>query len=133
MLRDLEQGLRELSLPSGAPLLEELLLGEEAYRGPYAPLGPDLLFLSKEMQWMGKGLGGFLSHHVFTPAAVRGGHRMEGTLLLHGEGVAPAAPKGAGLWDIAPTVLAYLGVPITGWMDGHPPVSYTHLTLPTKA
>jgi len=120
VLRDLDQGLRELSLPSGGPLVEELLLGEEVYQGPYAPLGPDLLFLSKGLRWMGKGMGGFLSHHVFTPAAVRGGHRMEGILLISGEGVGQTPPQKAALWDIAPTVLAYLGVPIPEWMDGRP-------------
>lgn len=120
VLRDLSQALEELTLPSGRPLLGRLFFGEELYRGPYSSLGPDLLFLSDGLRWMGKGLGGFLSHRVFTPAAVRGGHRMEGALLLHGEGVAPAAPEAAGLWDIAPTVLAYLGVPIPSWMDGRP-------------
>lgn len=120
VLRDLRQGLGELTTPSGEPIVGTLLTGEELYRGPYAPLGPDLLLLPRGLRWMGKGLGGFLSHRVLTPAAVRGGHRLEGALLLTGEGVTPTAPERAALWDIAPTVLAYLGVPIPGWMEGRP-------------
>lgn len=120
VLQDLKQGLTELASPSGEPVVEEVLLGEELYRGPHAPLGPDLLLLPTGLRWMGKGLGGFLSQRVLTSAAVRGGHRLEGSLLLSGEGVTPRSPQGAALWDIAPTVLAYLGVPIPGWMDGHP-------------
>jgi hypothetical protein len=69
---------------------------------------------------MGKGLGGFLSQQVFTPPAVRGGHRLQGALLLTGEGVQPGPAPHARLWDVAPTVLAYLGVPIPSWMDGQP-------------
>ena len=120
VLRDLTQGLEELSTPAGEPVVDTLLPGAELYRGPYAPLGPDLLLLPRDLRWMGKGLGGFLSHRVLTSAVVRGGHRLEGALLLAGEGVVQTSPDQAALWDIAPTILAYLGIPIPGWMDGRP-------------
>ncbi len=120
VLAELTQALGELRTPEGEPVVERVLLGEDLYRGPHAPLGPDLLFLSPGLRWMGKGLGGFLSQQVFTPPAVRGGHRLQGALLLSGEGVQPGLAPHARLWDVAPTVLAYLGVPIPSWMDGQP-------------
>jgi predicted AlkP superfamily phosphohydrolase/phosphomutase len=121
IVRELRQALSELTTPAGERLIDQVYLGEEIYQGPYAPLAPDILFLPAGIRWMGKGLGGFLSRHVFTPAAVKGSHRMEGILLLSGEGVrGGAAPEGAELMDIAPTVLAYLGQPIPSWMDGRP-------------
>jgi len=120
VLRDLSQALSELRLPGGQPFLGELWRGEEIYQGEHAHLGPDLVFLSRGLRWMGKGLGGFLHREVFSPSAVAAGHRMEGVLLISGEGVRQGARLRAHLWDLAPTILALLGVPIPSWMDGRP-------------
>jgi hypothetical protein len=44
---------------------------------------------------------------------------MDGLLLLHGPGLRPGlVVQGAALVDVAPTVLALLGVPIPAAMDG---------------
>lgn len=120
VLSELAQGLEELRVPGGGPLLGEVVFGREVYGGPQAHLGPDLLFLSRDLRWMGKGLGGFLANRVFTPSAVRAGHRMEGALVISGEGVVRGRDLTGALPDLAPTLLALLGVPIPSWMDGRP-------------
>ena len=120
ILRDLAQGLEELRLPDGRPFLGKLWFGTEIYRGEQAHLGPDLVFLSAGLRWMGKGLGGFLYHEVFSPPARAAGHRMEGTLLFSGEGVEAGRGLHGKLWDIAPTILSLLEVPIPKQLDGRP-------------
>jgi len=120
ILRDLAQGLKELRLPDGRPFLGRLWFGTEIYRGEQAHLGPDLVFLSAGLRWMGKGLGGFLHHEVFSPPAMAAGHRMEGTLLFSGEGVERGAQLRGHLWDIAPTILSLLAIPIPDRLDGRP-------------
>jgi len=120
VLRDLVQGLKELRLPDGRPLLGEVLFGRDVYQGEQAELGPDLLFLPAGLRWVGKGLGGFLHHRVFSPPATAAGHRMEGTLILSGEGVKPGEGLHGRLWDLAPTIITLLGAPIPDWLDGRP-------------
>lgn len=119
VLADLAQGLRELSLPNGNPLCEKLFLASELYWGAETSLGPDLIFLPAKLEWMGKGLGGFLHNRVFHSALVAAGHRLEGVIVISGEGVEPTEIR-AELWDIAPTILALVGIPIPTWMDGRP-------------
>ncbi|MCD6320948.1 alkaline phosphatase family protein [Candidatus Bipolaricaulota bacterium] len=117
---EIVQGLRELRTPDGKPLLGKVFFGEEVYEGPRAHLGPDILFLSRGMRTFAKGLGFFLSREIFTPSVVKGGHRLQGMLLVHGEGVAHRGVQGARLWDVAPTVLGLLGAPLPTTMDGRP-------------
>jgi len=47
-----------------------------------------------------------------------GDHSMEGILFMHGDGVAAKQIHGAAVWDIAPTVLHLLGIPIPHHFDG---------------
>src|SRR5439155_3854255 len=48
-----------------------------------------------------------------------GGHHPEGMFLAKGPNVQPGAVRGE-LADVTPTVLALLGVPIPGGLDGDP-------------
>jgi len=118
VVRELEEGLRELRTPDGEKLLGTLARGHEVYSGPRASLGPDLVFLSRELRWMGKGLGGFLQRERFYPAPLPGGHRLDGVWCLRGDRVRSGGGGRLSLMDIAPTVLAMLGVPVPKWMDG---------------
>lgn len=53
-------------------------------------------------------------------AALNGAHRPEGVLYAAGAGLGPAAIHGAWIGDLAPTLLARLGVPIPAWIEGRP-------------
>ncbi len=120
VLRQLEEALRELRTPDGEKLVDFCARGSEIYKGPKAALGPELVFLSRGLRWMGKGLGGFLQRERFYPPPLPGGHRLDGTWALHGAGVTPGNTARLSLADIAPTMLALLGVPVPTWMDGRP-------------
>ena len=66
------------------------------------------------------GLHDFTTHKMISRAfGPTGDHRMEGILIATGPAFrAGAAPDGADLLDIAPTVLQVLGVPVPADMDG---------------
>jgi predicted AlkP superfamily phosphohydrolase/phosphomutase/Flp pilus assembly protein TadD len=60
-------------------------------------------------------------------------HRLEGTILMHGRGVRPGALAGASILDVAPTVLALLGLPSARDMPGRPLPSALDVSRPTEA
>ena len=92
----------------------------EIYRGDHLEEGPDVVFLPVDMRYNGFGLYQFSSKSWLEPSFDRsGGHRMHGTVMLFGPGIRRGQKlEGARLIDLAPTVLAALGVPIPDDMDG---------------
>ena len=54
------------------------------------------------------------------PMALLGTHTRAGVLVVHGPNVAAGTTLDADIVDIAPTVLAWLGLPVPRHMDGHP-------------
>jgi predicted AlkP superfamily phosphohydrolase/phosphomutase len=93
---------------------------EEIYQGDHLDEGPDVVFLPEDMRYNGFGLYQFSSRSWLEPAFDRsGGHRMDGVVMLTGPGIRPGCMlEGARLIDLAPTVLAALGVPVPDDMDG---------------
>ncbi len=120
LLDELSDGLRSLRVPGGARYLGRLHWAGDVYRGNKAHLAPDLLFLPRGLRWPGKGLGGFQRRRVFGSPTVRAGHRMQGLLVMHGQGVRPGRGLRGTLADLAPTILTLLGARIPVWMDGVP-------------
>ena len=80
------------------------------------------------------GAGPAVGHYkIFTPEYMHlsGSHRMNGILVADGPGVRSGkASVDAGVYDITPTILAYLGEPIGDDMDGH---ALTDLFVPALA
>ncbi len=119
--RDLKAGLLEIAHPdTGQPLVQQVYDGEELYHGPHAHLAPDLTVVLNDWRYRTIGLHDFTTHKVISRAfGPTGDHRMEGVLIGSG---APfrqgAAPRGATLLDITPTVLHLLGVPVPDDVDG---------------
>jgi predicted AlkP superfamily phosphohydrolase/phosphomutase len=108
------------------PVTGELYFGEiyrpaDLYNGPFIKEAPDLLPLPRDWCNQGYGVHDFASNRWLEPSPDRTGtHRMDGILLFSGPGIVPGAEiTDAHLWDIAPTVLALMGVPIPTVMDGH--------------
>ncbi len=113
----IRSGLQGLTDPlSGKALASTLLSREEVWADPEAK-GPDLYLIVDNYRYgvASKIVRGRLWE---TPADVAGGHREDGIVLFKGPGV----KKGAGLenayiWDLAPTILHLLDVPVPGQMS----------------
>lgn len=105
---------------TGEPLVEKIYDQHELYNGPLSEMGPDMTVVLKDWNYRTIGLHEFTTHKTISPAfGPTGDHRLEGMIV----GVGPAfeqgaAPKGANLRDIAPTILHLLGVPVPADMDG---------------
>ena len=105
---------------TGERFVGEVYRPHDLYSGPYTDLAADLSFVPRDWSNQGYGVHDFASNRWLEPSPDRSGtHRMNGILLLHGPGIRPNYHvTGASLWDVAPTVLALMGVPIPRAMDG---------------
>lgn len=93
---------------------------EEIYHGPFLEEAPDLVFMPDDLRINGFGLYQFSSNtwleHTFDRS---GGHRMDGILMLYGPGVRQGTfLSDAHITDLAPTILATMGIPVPNDMDG---------------
>jgi predicted AlkP superfamily phosphohydrolase/phosphomutase len=100
---------------------------EDLYRGPLARRAPDLLLeLHHGLARTPPGYRGPALRRLADVeldgergAGTNGVHRPEGLIVAEGKGVVGPAPvHGAWIGDLAPTILAALGVPIPAWMEG---------------
>jgi hypothetical protein len=105
---------------TGLPFVGQIYRGQTLYSGPSTEYGPDLILVPRNPRIAGLGLVEFPSNRWLTSSPDRSGHhRMDGILFLAGPGIGRGAElQGASIMDIAPTVLALLGVPIPRAMDG---------------
>jgi predicted AlkP superfamily phosphohydrolase/phosphomutase len=142
LLNDLKAALMTVPHPekAGEPLVEHIYEADELYDGPNIDLAPDLTVVLKDWRYRTIGLHDFTTNQVITPAfGPTGDHRMDGILIVSGPAFRSGVePRGAGLLDIAPTVLHLLGVPIPDDMDGRvltellkPGLTFTH-PLPVR-
>jgi predicted AlkP superfamily phosphohydrolase/phosphomutase len=95
--------------------------GGDVYRGRFLARAPDLMFLTRDMEYKALGLSDFSSPKILEPVyGCTGNHRMDGILALQGRGVIRegATVDGAEIQDLAPTILYVLGVPVPRDMDG---------------
>jgi predicted AlkP superfamily phosphohydrolase/phosphomutase len=113
---------------TGEPYVERVVRRDEVYSGAWVHRSPDLI-----VRWH---RGGWIDNYVFgdrtgleikriisqqDPIARLGSghHTPQGILILHGEGIRPGVRiEGACVYDIAPTVLYLMGLPIPSDMDG---------------
>jgi len=122
VLEDLTCRLQALADPeTGEPVIEQVIRRDELYDGPYAEQSADLVFLTKGMNYKAMGLSDFSSPRVFDPVyGTTGHHRMNGIMIWHGPGVVTEGKRfeGARIFDLAPTLLYFMGQPIPKTMDG---------------
>jgi hypothetical protein len=92
----------------------------DAYRGPFADSGPDLLIETARTVCMVEGLGRkALMPAGRGPEERTGNHARDGILVLHGADVrAGEVLPLAAIEDVGPTVLHLLGLPSDVDMDG---------------
>jgi predicted AlkP superfamily phosphohydrolase/phosphomutase len=107
---------------TGEPLIGEILKREDIYHGPYLDQAPDLILRPRDERNIFFGLADFGSNNtVDTVYRYSGMHRDYGLLMMSGKGVRKGARiEGAGIEDLAPTILYAMGSPIPPDMDGRP-------------
>jgi predicted AlkP superfamily phosphohydrolase/phosphomutase len=122
LLDELTERLYSLEDPeSGEKVVESVFRASDVYSGRYVDRAPDLMFLTRGMEYKALGLSDFTSPRVLEPVyGCTGNHRMEGILAVQGRGVINEAGTvvGAAIEDLAPTILHMLGVPVPLDMDG---------------
>jgi predicted AlkP superfamily phosphohydrolase/phosphomutase len=102
--------------PNGEPIFERVLLAEEAFEGPVADRGPDVVMPVRTDGYRGPVAG---HRHLVDRHRNSGEHARYGVFVAWGPGVrAGIEVSGARLIDVAPTVLYSLGERPTVEMDG---------------
>ncbi|MCP4361666.1 MAG: hypothetical protein GY796_26950 [Chloroflexi bacterium] len=121
-LRDkLINELQDLCDPDdGQPIATAIYRREEVYDGPYVERAPDILFETRDEQYVGFGIQEFVTNAIAEPSPVFSGcHRRAGMVILHGQpfrqGVSLSQQD---IMDVTPTILHLLGYSVPEDMDG---------------
>ncbi len=113
---DLVTLLRSATTPDGTPVFDAVVRRETLYDGPCVEAAPDILVVPADYDQY---LSASLRAEVFGPPSEPYNHKRHGIVIAAGDAVdETAAPPDAHLFDVAPTVLASLGVPASERMDG---------------
>lgn len=114
------QALRTLTTPDGRPMLDRVIYQPHLSPGEHQDQGPDLHVVLDGYRYISCPLfandGHVISRQIRGDS---GSHRSHGVLIAYGPHIRPgAAIQQAQIVDLAPTVLALLGCPVPGDMDG---------------
>ena len=114
--QELIDALRAVRTPDGDPVFEDVARREEYFEGPYAERAVDVVTVPAAFDHF---LSSRLSGATFGEPSEPWNHKREGVVAMTGDGVEePLTVEGAHLFDVAPTVLATLGLPADVRMDG---------------
>jgi predicted AlkP superfamily phosphohydrolase/phosphomutase len=113
---ELIEALRDLTAPSGDPAFADVIRREAYLWGPYVDDAPDIVAVPNDGISLSARLGG----EVFTRRGETPCRTPTGYLTLTGPGIEPRTLSEAHLFDVAPTLLAALSLPISDRMDGTP-------------
>ena len=108
--------LREVTTPDGEPVFAEVAPRETYFHGPESERAVDVVTVPADFEHF---LSASLRGKQFGPPSEPWNHKLEGVVAAVGEDVDTEGDlEGAHLFDVAPTVLATLGVPADERMDG---------------
>ncbi len=113
--------VRKLREPgSGEPIVLEAYRREDLYHGERLETAPDIIIVTKDCYKCGTGIDELISEvPLDVISKLSGVHRMDGIILAQGPHVRRNGRiEGAGIIDVAPTVLYALGMAIPSDMDG---------------
>jgi len=114
--RQIIEKFQRLRTPDGEMVFEEVLPREEYYHGGESSDAPDILFVPNDSDRCieFKGFG-----RVFRPSSEYW-HKMDGLFAASGPDIARAGhlPSKLSIFDVAPTVLHAMGLPVPRDMDG---------------
>jgi predicted AlkP superfamily phosphohydrolase/phosphomutase len=105
---------------SGEKVVKMAVRREELYDGPYVNDFPDIMYLLNPEYESGRALYGTVISPVYRYRLSKksGLHRMNGIFIACGPDIKPRQIQGAGIIDVAPTVLYSTGLPVPKNMDG---------------
>jgi len=110
------EALRGLRTPDGGPVFDAVLPREDVFDGPYVEDAADVMLVPADYDHY---LSSLLLGDEFGEPWQSHNHKRYGVVAAAGSGVdASAGVADAHLFDVAPTVLATLGVPASERMDG---------------
>jgi predicted AlkP superfamily phosphohydrolase/phosphomutase len=115
--------MRSLRDPkTGEPIVLEAYRREELYHGERLETAPDLILVTQDQYKGGTSIDELISAvPLDVISKLSGVHRMNGIILAQGPHIRRNARiEGAGIIDVAPTVMYALGLPIPTDMDGKP-------------
>lgn len=108
--------LTDVKTPSGDPMFEDVAPREKYFSGPAADDAVDVVLVPTNFDQF---LSAQLRGEEFGEPAEPWNHKRYGVVAASGDSVHPDADlAGAHLFDVAPTVLASLGLPASDRMDG---------------
>ena len=119
--------VRNLREPqTGEPIVLEAYRREELYHGERLEIAPDLILVTKDSYKGGISIDELISDvPLDVLSKLSGVHRMDGIIIAQGPHICRnMRVEGAGIIDVAPTVLYTLGMPIPSDMDGKPLMSF---------
>ncbi len=113
---ELIEALEQVRTPDGAPVFERVARREDVFEGPYLEDAPDIVTVPADFDHF---LVANLKGETFGEPTEPYEHKPDGIFMAAGPGVdATADLTGAHLFDVAPTILASFGVPVSDRMDG---------------
>lgn len=117
------QEIRDVKDPvTGQPVVLEAYRREELYSGERLETAPDLILVTQDWFKCGTSIEALTSEvPLDVISKLSGVHRMDGIILVQGPHIRhDTRIEGAGIIDVAPTVLYALNMPIPSDMDGKP-------------
>ena len=116
---EIKTKLETLGDENGKPIGTKVFKPEEVYR-TVKNVPPDLIVYFGDLAWRSAGSVGTGAIHVFEndTGPDDANHAQYGMFILKGPGVEPGRREGVSLYDVAPTVLTTLGVPVPDDMIG---------------
>jgi predicted AlkP superfamily phosphohydrolase/phosphomutase len=108
---------------TGEQVITAVTEKEGLYHGPNTETAPDMVFFTRNMQYMPARHFEFGSRKIITDEPVRNGHhRMHGIFYLKGPDVADGKQlDDLHIMDVAPTVIHAFDLPVPDDMDGNVP------------
>lgn len=121
--QDIASALRELTDPvTGRPVVKRATLSSEEFSGPFLAQLPDITVLwDQSFAWNAIQSPRLGTLRIRRQDARTGSHTPRGFVLIEGPGVPAGLALGEqSIYDIAPTILDAVGVPIPAHCDGRP-------------
>ena len=110
--------LQSVRTPDGEPVFEAVRPREEYFHGPESEDAVDIVTVPADFEHF---ISATLRDDQFGPPSEPWNHKLEGVVAARGVDIDHTGGIGnAHLFDVAPTVLATLDIPIDDRMDGHP-------------
>lgn len=115
--------IRQLRDPrTGEPIVLEAYRREEIYHGERLETAPDLIIVTQDCYKGGTSIDALVSEvPLDVLSKLSGVHRMDGIIMAQGPHLRRNTTiEGAGIIDVAPTIMYALGMPVPSDMDGNP-------------